>query len=704
MRASVVNVLLVTPPSTQLNTPYPATAYLRRFLDGHGVPARQADLGIELAHRLFSSSGLREVFEVVESAADEGLPEPAWMALSLADRHLAVVDRVMSFLAGQDPGAATALARPGTLPPGPRLDRAQDVADRFGPMGITDLARYRATLYLEDLADLVTAVVDPGFGFSRYQHHLAVGPIRFAPIAERLAETSLPDSLLDALVDELCAAGVPDLVGITVPFPGTLYGALRVGERFKRRGAQVVLGGGYVSTELRQVEEPGLWACTDALVYDDGEGPLRAIVDHMAGLGDRRHRTRTAAGLLEAASPRVAFTPAASYDGLDLSAYLQVLDTVNPAHRLWSDGRWNKITLAHGCYWKRCAFCDVELDYIARFEPARTDALVDHVEELVAQTGTSGFHFVDEAAPPRLMRNFALNLLARGVSIDWWGNIRFESAFTPDLCALLSAAGLVAVTGGLEVASDRLLGLMDKGITVEQAARAAQAFQLAGVRVHAYLMYGFPTQTDAETIDSMEVVRQLFAAGLLDSGFWHRFVLTRHSRVFTHPERFGVSFSVPKGPLFATNDLPHVDPSGGDHDRFDGPLAQALQSWMAGRELERPVMDWFAGEVPSPVSPRDRVLGCLGDVPEPKEGARLVWVGQGILDAGDHLRLVGRQGEMHAVYGSRDAMDWLTEVIDAASPGTDVLRWRDAMAAFPGRIRRFERGLAIARQAGLLAV
>ena len=699
-----MNVLLVTPPSTQLNTPYPATAYLSRFLRGNGVAARQADLGIELTHALFSSSGLREVFGVVEAAAEDGLPEPAWMALALAERHIAVIDRVMAFLGGRDPGAATVLARSGTLPPGPRLDRAADVSDRFGPMGITDLARYRATLYLEDLADLVTAVVDPGFGFSRYQHHLAVGPIRFAPIAGRLAETTLPDAMLDELVDGLCAEGVPELVGITVPFPGTLYGALRVGRRLRDRGAHVVLGGGYISTELRQVEEPGLWDCADALVYDDGEGPLQAIVDHISGLGDRRHRTRVPGGLLQAPSPKVAFTPAASYTDLDLEPYLQVLDTLNPAHRLWSDGRWNKITLAHGCYWKRCAFCDVELDYIARFEPARTDALVDHVQELVAQTGTSGFHFVDEAAPPRLLRDFALNLLARGVSIGFWGNIRFESAFTPDLCALLSAAGLVAVTGGLEVASDRLLKLMDKGITVEQAARAAQAFQSAGVRVHAYLMYGFPTQTDAETIDSMEVVRQLFAAGLLDSGFWHRFVLTRHSRVFTDPGRFGVSFEVPSGPLFATNDLDHTDPLGGDHDRFDGPLAESLHAWMAGRQLDRPVEAWFETEVPAPTSRKRRVLDCLGDTVEPRDSARLVWVGQGILDAGDHLQLVGRTGETERVRGHRDALDWLIEVVDAATPGGEGLRWGDAMAAFPGRLHRFRRGLAAARRAGLLAV
>ncbi|MEC8423558.1 MAG: radical SAM protein, partial [Myxococcota bacterium] len=416
-------------------------------------------------------------------------------------------------------------------------------------LGQHDLARYRATLYLEDVADLVTATVDPGFGIARYQHHLAHGPVSYDPIAARLAGCTLLDAWLDELTDAALEGG-PDVVGLSVPFPGTLYGALRIGQRARSAGAYVVLGGGYVNTELREVDEARLWDAVDALTYDDGEGPLEAILTHLQGGGDHRHRTRTFAGLHENPPPERTFNPAPTYGDLPLGSYLQVLDTLNPAQRLWGDARWNKLTLAHGCYRKRCAFCDVNLDYIARYEPARVSELVDAMEELVAETGQTGFHLVDEAAPPRLLRDLALAILARGISVHFWGNIRFERAFTPDLCRLLAAAGLTAVTGGLEVASDRLLTTMDKGITVAQAARAAAAFTDAGVLVHAYLMYGFPSQTAQETIDAMEVVRQLFDAGVLGSAFWHRFVLTRGSRVYADPDAYGVRVD-PPGTVFA---------------------------------------------------------------------------------------------------------------------------------------------------------
>ena len=684
-------ITLILPPLTQLNTPYPSTAYLARWLRGQGRRVQQRDLGLELALRLFSRRGLERVFQVVEGAADRGLPEPAWRALALRERHLAVIDPVIRFLQGRDRTLASRIASPSFLPLGPR----GEATDLEG-LSSGDAARRLATLYLEDLADLVSACVDPGFSLVRYQHHLAAGHRSFDPLAERLAQTTLIDTLIDELTDTLSG----DRFGLSVPFPGNLVAALRIGRRLRARGAYVIMGGGYVNTELREVDEPRLWDCVDALCYDDGEGPLLAILEHLDGGPDRRHRTLTAAGRHEAPAPTPAFTCAADYRGLDLGGYLQLVDSTNPSQRLWSDGRWNKITLAHGCYWRRCAFCDVSLDYIGRYEPARTEHLVDRIEELVAQTGEAGFHFVDEAAPPKKLRELALALLDRGLAITWWGNVRFERAFTPDLCRLLAAAGLVAVTGGLEVASDRLLALMDKGVSVAQAARAAAAFQSAGIMVHAYLMYGFPTQSLQETVDAAEIVRQLFAAGLLDSGFWHRFVLTRHAPIAASPARYGVQLPpVPAG-SFAANDLEHLDPSGCDPGPLDGPLSAALAAWMRGRELHRPVHLWFAPGTPPTTLGPGAVAAALSERPE--RGRRLVWLGGEPLRT-DGALLLHRAGGAVAVPGDDDALDWLAEVLEAARPGAP-LDIGAARAAFPGDWAAFAASWALVRRAGLVQI
>lgn len=127
------------------------------------------------------------------------------------------------------------------------------------------------------------------------------------------------------------------------------------------------------------------------------------------------------------------------------------------------------MTLAHGCYWGKCAFGDGTLDYIKRFEKAPVEMLVDRMEQIMQQTGVSGFHFVDEAAPPALLRKLSEEIIKRGLTVSYWTNVRFEKSFTPELCYLLAQSGCIAVSGGLEVASPRVLQLINKGITIEIA-------------------------------------------------------------------------------------------------------------------------------------------------------------------------------------------------------------------------------------------
>jgi radical SAM superfamily enzyme YgiQ (UPF0313 family) len=290
-----------------------------------------------------------------------------------------------------------------------------------------------------------------------------------------------------------------------------------------------------------------------------------------------------------------------TYDGLPLDQYVSVMEMLNPMHRFWSDGRWNKITLAHGCYWKKCSFCDVSLDYIGRYDKPSTDLVMQRIQSLIAETGETGFHLVDEAAPPAGLRALAKRLIAEKLSITWWGNIRFEKTFTPELCHLLGQSGCVAVSGGLEVASDRLLELMKKGVTVEQVARVTRAFTDAGIMVHAYLMYGFPTETVQDTVDALERVRQLFAAGCIQSAYWHRFTATAHSPIGLNPKQYGITLRPPQDILFAHNDIDFDDPVGTDHDFLGSGLRKALYNYMHGVGLDADVREWFE---PGPGSDR----------------------------------------------------------------------------------------------------
>ncbi|HEV7347130.1 B12-binding domain-containing radical SAM protein [Telluribacter sp.] len=634
------NILFITPPFTQLNTPYPATAYLKGFLNTQGYPSHQADLGIEVILKLFSVQGLQQLFDALE-ASDVELSDNSYRIYALRAEYLRTIDPVIRFLQNKNSTLAHVICDRSYLPEAARFEQLEELDWAFGTMGIQDKARHLATLYLEDLGDLIQEAVDPHFGFSRYAERLGRTATHFDEIQQTLeAPDTLISSLLVSLLEEKIQQWQPEVVCLTVPFPGNLYGAFKCGQYLKQHhpAIAVVMGGGYANTELRTLREPRVFDYLDFVSLDDGEAPLINLLEYLAGQRERHELKRVFArtngqvlyynGAKEKdVAQRDTGTP--DYADLPLDRYLSVIELVNPMHRLWSDGRWNKLTLAHGCYWGKCSFCDISLDYIKRYEPLTASLICDRIEEIIQQTGQNGFHFVDEAAPPALLRDLALEIIRRKLTVVWWTNIRFEKNFTADLCQLLKASGCIAVSGGLEVASDRLLERMKKGVTVAQVARVADSFTQAGIMVHAYLMYGFPTQTAQETIDSLEMVRQLFQLGVVQSGFWHRFAMTAHSPVGLHPAGFDVTRIGPDFGGFADNDLYHNDPLGADHDLFSEGLRKSLFNYMHGVGFELSLKKWFSFKVPPTSIPPAYIERSITEEPpvEPRPNALAVWMG-----------------------------------------------------------------------------
>ena len=619
-----MKVLSLIPPMTQLNTPYPSTAYLTGFLRSRNIAAVQEDLALALVLSFFNSAGMSEMRTQALRLAEENRSASANYFLDAFELYQDTIEPVIAFLQGRDNTLSYRINTRDFLPEGPRflsLDAFDDgessdpLAWAFGSLGAHDRARHLATLYLNDLSDVLRDVVDDRFEFVRYAESLASSQPVFNPLADALlAKPTLMDLHLQKLTTQAVEKHQPSLIILSVPFPGAMYAALRIAQTIKAQypNIKIALGGGYVNTELRELTEPRIFDFVDFISLDSGERPLLAILDHLNGKRSAERLVRTfvrnqfgQVQLMNWQEPDIPFEEVgvATWDGLPLDSYLSLLDMLNPMHRLWSDGRWNKLTVAHGCYWKKCSFCDVSLDYISRYETASASLLVDRIEQIVAETGQTGFHFVDEAAPPKILKALAEELIRRKVLISWWGNIRFEKTFTPELALLLAKSGCIAMSGGLEVASDRLLNLMKKGVSVEQVAQVTKGFSDAGILVHAYLMYGFPTQTVQETVDALEYVRQLFENGCIQSGFFHRFTCTVHSPVGKNPEEYGISL-IPLPPVsFAKNDIAFIDPTGVDHDVLGVGLKKAIYNFMHGVGLEQDVRTWFEhGEMVIPKS------------------------------------------------------------------------------------------------------
>lgn len=628
-----LRVLSVIPPMTQLNTPYPSTAYLTGFLRSRGVASFQEDLALALVLRLLSAEGLRAVAERIATLPVQKHSRTVQAFMAQQARYLATIGPTIGFLQGRDSTLAHRIVSRNFLPEGPRFKTLDVYVDEeggdplgwaFGALGLQDRAKHLATLYLNDLADVLRDAVDTRFEFVRYAESLAGSQPTFDPLTQALAAApTLVDETLRELTVETLARHAPTVVLLSVPFPGSVYAAFRIAQTIKAQDPDIVtvLGGGFVNTELRELKDPRVFDYFDYVTLDAGERPLLALLEHVQGRRSRQRLVRTflrdkdtgEVRYVNMAEPDVAFAEVGTptWDGLPLDRYLSLLDMLNPMHRLWSDGRWNKLTVAHGCYWKKCSFCDVSLDYIGRYEGASAKVLADRIDAIVRETGQTGFHFVDEAAPPKSLKALAAELIERNAGISWWGNIRFEKTFTPELCELLADSGCIAVSGGLEVASDRLLNLMKKGVSVDQVARVTRAFTDAGVLVHAYLMYGFPTQTVQDTVDALEYVRQLFENDCIQSGFFHRFACTVHSPVGMNPEQYGVTLQALPPVTFAKNDIGFHDPTGVDHDALGKGLKKAIYNYMHGIGLDEDVRSWFPFKVPRTTVARNRISHAL---------------------------------------------------------------------------------------------
>lgn len=597
------------------------------------------DLGIEVILELFNKKTFTELFDF--AAENERIvSENAQRIFALKDAYLKPLDDVILFLQGKNQSLARQICTDNYLPRSARFNQLDDMDWAFGSMGFQDKAKHLATLYLEDLSDFIIECIDDNFGFSRYAERLGQSANSFDELYSHLQDApTYIDQITLEILESRMRSTQPKLICFSVPFPGNLYSAFRCAQFIKVHfpDIKMAMGGGFPNTELRSLTDVRVFEFFDFITLDDGELPIELLHHNLIGNDSPPLYKRTF--LLENGkvsyknnSPKPGYkqleigTP--DYSDLHLDKYISVIEIANPMHSLWSDGRWNKLTMAHGCYWGKCTFCDISLDYIKIYEPITAKLLVDRMEQIIAQTGENGFHFVDEAAPPALMRALALEILKRQVTVTWWANIRFEKNFTYDLCQLLKASGCIAVSGGLEVASDRLLKLIDKGVTVEQVAQVTRNFTEANIMVHSYLMYGYPTQTIQETVDSLEMVRQLFELGIIQSGFWHQFALTAHSPIGQNPEDYNITPHY-KSISFANNDIDFSDNTGIDHNMFSFGLKKSLFNFMHGIGFDLPLQDWFDFKIPHTTIHRDFIYDSL-ETPvdfKLKPRGKVLWLG-----------------------------------------------------------------------------
>lgn len=713
----MLNTLIIQPPLVQLNTPYPSGAYLLDFFNSlyeeKNVKGRVEwfDLSNSFFHKIFCKHGIAHIFNSTfekalklssqyESQGDDNTAfhlrrfisqKEFW--INWIDEIIAIVCSSNSKISGRE--FAHEFIRSAHVPRGMRVENFLSNLNRDVS---TDDAQILSSLALADLADYITMVYDQNFALIRYAEHLATSTAEFSETIEGLKAPSLNDFYKPLLLEKIASyKNEPTLYCISVPFPGCFESALFSADLIRKEcgdNAIIIFGGGYVNTELREISEKGIFDYCHILSYDKGYGSYIRLFDEFinaaCGIEDEKQCFNLKEAFENIFDSRKFYnfsylkngsviiplekeneeykvlykkeheyirkiTP--DYSHIDFTKYPRLADDTNPMHRIWNDGAWLKAYIAHGCYWHRCAFCDTTLDYVKDYCLTDINLLYDSLCVQAEKTGVHGIHFVDEACPPVALQNFALKNMAvkssNKIPLTYWGNIRFEKTFDRDLADLLSAGGLTAVSAGIEIATGNGLSAVNKGTDMENIVNACCAFKEAGILIHSYMIFGFWSQSVQDLIDSMETLRQLFEAGLLDSAFWHKFTLTLHSTVYEeykkgkYPE---LKILPQKKTQFAKNDL-HFE---GEEksEKFSAPLNAALELWMHGEKLSKPVESYFPFKMPKPSIAKDYIASLIAKYEEnrdrkfhkiPEQGSKekFVWLGGVplLLDSSDKSKM-----------------------------------------------------------------
>lgn len=420
--------------------------------------------------------------------------------------------------------------------------------------------------------------------------------------SHQLAEAANdPNSIIDLIYDNMDLSLLeemrPDVIGLSLPFEHNVIPALKFAQRARQvlPDVHIVFGGGYPSCHWREMETaPHLFDIFDSVVIDDGEAPLLALVEALEagnGLNDVPnliHRDPDGKVVHNTVQPadRIDDRPAPTFANYDLDRYFS--STTDHSCQLHLP-----LILAHGCYWRKCTFCDINLQYVGDYQNQAVDRILAKIRQMVDETGIHYFHFVDEAAPPALLRILSERLIAEGPKIHWHTNIRFEKSYDPHLASLMAEAGCWAIEGGVEVAVDRVLKLINKGTTREQVTGAAQSLRDAGIEVRGYFMVGFPTETRDEAFQALDFVQSRFREKMLSGGKYHHFHVTRGAPSFYNPSALGITKMTPDPELDLWDTIEDFETASGMTTQEAGQLAplfnKLVQNFTMGRDLEHPV-------------------------------------------------------------------------------------------------------------------
>lgn len=332
----------------------------------------------------------------------------------------------------------------------------------------------------------------------------------------------------------------PDVVGISISCMAQVLPGLTAAHLIREAGldCHITIGGPHISMLREELPKtPAIFKLIDSAVVFDGEVPLlqlaEAVADTSAQQPDLAHVPnlvyRHESGeirVTERKEPeKIANMPLPDFDDLPLDRYL----APNLALPLLT---------ARGCYFGKCAFCNVGYGEAESFSQLRAHHLADQMLALQERHGAKYIFFADEAVTPRNLRDLSRIMQEKGTPLTWGGCVRFEKILDRDLLQNMYDGGCRMILFGLESASEAIIDHMVKGTELPHMSRILKESSEAGIWNHTFFFFGFP----GETIENaQETVNFLYAhKPYINSAAMGTFLMERYSPAHRYPETFGV--------------------------------------------------------------------------------------------------------------------------------------------------------------------
>ena len=481
-----MNISLLFPPSWHPSQPYLSIPCLSAFLEQSGVPVQeQRDLNIELLDRMLTK--------------DFGL-----------DIHQQLIDLVKKLEQSVDgetgPGSKEHYAKAvESLDRFPHLiDEIERAKGSLRSQEFFDEDRYRESLFVIDRwLDVVSSlyfptrmtVVDNQLSYSIYSSRDIIKAIHDEtqnPYLDLYRRFFLPGF----------AKNAPDFVGVSITATSQIIPGLTLCRLIKEQFPQVhVTVGGSIFTRLvdnlRRCDR--LFEVTDDFIVFEGETALLEMINQLEGRKDFSKVPNLIwrqDGKITVNQPfyseNLAEHPAPNYKGFPLDQYLAP-HTVLP------------VQFSRGCYYKDCAFCALTLDH-QNFRQKDPIKVVDELEALSKLHNTPYFFFTDECLALSPTKRLCKELINRNLDLQWTAELRFEKNLSRELLSSMREAGCQKIVFGLETYNARLMDFMVKGITQENVARICSDCVDIGIAVHCYVIVGFPTETEEESLETMNFI------------------------------------------------------------------------------------------------------------------------------------------------------------------------------------------------------